>query len=510
MKPLNNDDKGCNYTSSNCVIWQGPDIDCIKLCKGDSVSEVVFKLATELCKVMDTLDISNYDLSCFNLTTCKPDDFEQLIQFLIGRICKLEKCTGCVPDCDGNSTPTTTPTPDTGCPDCIVNIAPCFYYTNPLGDTVTSMQLKDYVIAIGNLLCSKVGSIATLQGIVTDHGARISALETAPPPVAPVLQVVPACVINPGVSTDIDVVLQALENQFCDLRAATGMPSQLFTGIQLQPAGMNSERTLNGSGVVMAALPGWTTVVNNVGQSLGNMWLAIQDARQAIRTIQLNCCPTGCDGIELSLTAAVVSNQIVLYINGTIPAGFQMCTPSGIVFTVTDSFGASISFPVDIIGYLNNPSGFSYDLTSTPINPSADMHIEADPCLTNPMTGATCKSCLAYNLVNTASCPDITFELTQTTITYNFNSTLGTKTYSVELWNATNSTMLSNQVQTISVAQPVTGTFTGLTPGVNYNVRLVITTDGVSVTCPFYPLTTNPPTCPAPEDVTAEIVVTPT
>jgi len=47
MKPLNYSSENCDPISSNCVIWQGPDIDCIDLCKGDTVSEVIYKLATE-------------------------------------------------------------------------------------------------------------------------------------------------------------------------------------------------------------------------------------------------------------------------------------------------------------------------------------------------------------------------------------------------------------------------------------------------------------------------------
>ena len=47
MKPLNLDNSPCSPTSSNCVIWQGPDLACIKLCKGDTVSDVVAKLAAE-------------------------------------------------------------------------------------------------------------------------------------------------------------------------------------------------------------------------------------------------------------------------------------------------------------------------------------------------------------------------------------------------------------------------------------------------------------------------------
>ena len=86
MKPLNSNmhlkpEEGCTKTSSSCVIWQGPDIPCIKLCTGDTVSDVIEKLATELCAIMDTLKITNYDLSCFNLMACPPDDFQKLIQF---------------------------------------------------------------------------------------------------------------------------------------------------------------------------------------------------------------------------------------------------------------------------------------------------------------------------------------------------------------------------------------------------------------------------------------------
>lgn len=507
MKPLNKDEPGCDYTTSNCVIWQGPDIECLKLCKGDTVSDVVAKLATELCEVMTILDIDSYDLSCFNLTACKPADFQQLIQFIMGRICKLEQCTGCIPDCEGNSTPTPTPDPASGCPDCIVNIAPCFYYTNELGDTVTTMQLKDYVIAIGNRICSNASSIGTLQSTVTDHAARIQALEDAPPPVVTLPNVIPACVINPGVSTPIDEVVQALENQFCELRGATGLPSAIFVGIQKQCAGLNTEMALNGSGSTMASLPGWSSSVNTLAQAFGNMWLTICDMRQAIRNIQVNCCPSGCDGIELSLTAAVDGSYVILYINGNIPAGFQQCSGLGTKFTISDSSGSSIQIYVDIIAYLNDPTGFQYDLTGTPINIASDMHIEAEPCLTNPSTGATCESCLSYNLVNSSSCPDITFSVTEGTITYNFMSTLGTKTYSIQLWNGNNSTMLSNQIQVISIVQAVTGTFTGLSAGVNYNVRLSITVDGATTDCPFYPVTTNPPTCPPPEDVEAVIVI---
>ena len=90
MKQLNYDNSPCSPISSNCVIWQGPDLHCIKLCTGDTVSDVIANLATELCTIMTQLNISNYDLSCFNLVSCPPNTFQELIQFLITKICELE------------------------------------------------------------------------------------------------------------------------------------------------------------------------------------------------------------------------------------------------------------------------------------------------------------------------------------------------------------------------------------------------------------------------------------
>src|SRR5574343_569450 len=86
MNPTNNTSKTCGtHTSSNFVICTGPTLECINLCKGDTVSEVVAKLATELCTIMDTLKVSNYDVSC--LTTRTPESFTALIQLIIDSIC---------------------------------------------------------------------------------------------------------------------------------------------------------------------------------------------------------------------------------------------------------------------------------------------------------------------------------------------------------------------------------------------------------------------------------------
>ena len=65
----NNNNTGCNPISSNCVIWQGPDIDCgsnFKICNGDTVSDVVANLAAELTRNGGSPATVSFDIAVLN------------------------------------------------------------------------------------------------------------------------------------------------------------------------------------------------------------------------------------------------------------------------------------------------------------------------------------------------------------------------------------------------------------------------------------------------------------
>lgn len=85
---------GCIKTSSNCVIWEGPDIPCLKLCKGDTITDVLYKLATQFCETLVLLDPTKYDISCFNDLSCPPTDFSELFQLVIDQICNIQLLPG--------------------------------------------------------------------------------------------------------------------------------------------------------------------------------------------------------------------------------------------------------------------------------------------------------------------------------------------------------------------------------------------------------------------------------
>lgn len=88
-RPININKETCSPVSSNCVIWQGPNIPCLNLCKGATVTEVVYELATKFCNLYAQFDPESYNYDCLNIDGCPPETFQDLFQTLINRVCDL-------------------------------------------------------------------------------------------------------------------------------------------------------------------------------------------------------------------------------------------------------------------------------------------------------------------------------------------------------------------------------------------------------------------------------------
>jgi len=492
MLPIqsNTNQEGCNPISSNCVIWQGPDIPCITLCKGDSVSDVVAKLAQELCTLVDQLDINTFDLTCFNPICPTPENIHDLLQFVLDKICTLEQC------CNGEAPPT-----PTGCPDCVVNIAPCFYFINQLGDQITTMQLTDYVTAIGNKICTILQTITTIQQTLANHEARLTYIELncCSDVPQPEVTMFPVCVITPPPSDPVPIstIVAALEQQFCELRSATGTPNDIFLSIQKQCAGLDLEQSLGLPGVNMGSLSGWITQVNynDLADSINNMWITICDLRAAVKNIQETCCPTGCEALVINMTATFSGTIITLFFTGSVPAGFIDCFSAGNELIITDCFGTQLITNIPVLTYVNNIPGYSIDISATPLSLACNFNLELFGCWTNPSTNTTCEREINYTIVNTTACPTITTTPTETTIPFTFNNIVGTPiTYTIQLYDAAGVTLVTSMNFINPAIGPVGGTFSGagVTSGTTYKIRAVVTVDGVDIFCPFGTVSTLP------------------
>lgn len=305
MKPLNLNKETCNPISSNCVIWQGPDLPCIKLCKGDTVSDVVAKLATELCAILDMLNVENYDLSCFNITACGPQNFQQLIQFLIDQICALQNVEPPAP-------------PTTGCPDCLVTVnQDCF---SELGEVV---QLVDYVTAIAAKICTLVLQVSALQNAVLLLDGRVTILEgyfPLPAPTEP--EIIPqACLGLPLVLTPISTVLDTLSTEFCDLLSATGTSTEIIAAYISQCVNSTDDALVSqysAPGTQMGTeYPTYVVAPSSLADAITNLWLAICDTRNAGK--QLTELAAGTNTIISSTTVSVVGNdQVTTYAIDTV------------------------------------------------------------------------------------------------------------------------------------------------------------------------------------------------
>lgn len=77
------------------IIWDGPNIPCITLCKGDVVSDVIYKLGKQICKIVnDNCVLETLDLSCLigYCTNCNENfTLKYLLQLILNNDCSIHE-----------------------------------------------------------------------------------------------------------------------------------------------------------------------------------------------------------------------------------------------------------------------------------------------------------------------------------------------------------------------------------------------------------------------------------
>jgi hypothetical protein len=272
MKPINLDNSPCSPISSNCVIWQGPDIPCIKLCRGDTISDVIDKLAKELCNIMELLDVNGYDLSCFDLASCKPQNIQELIQFLIERICAVEAV-----DAAAAAAPTTTVNQArSASADTLVTVASCFVV-----GTTTVMPVAEYAIAMGIRICSIIDQISAINSQISNLDIRVTTLETTPIPVYTLPSFAIACDIDSLISGNIysiDLILQEFINDvWCSFYAATGSTTNLLSAVSAQCILGTDFTKVNPAATYAMQYPTWIQPTVTIADLLNNAWIVLCD-----------------------------------------------------------------------------------------------------------------------------------------------------------------------------------------------------------------------------------------
>ncbi len=364
-------DAGCTPVSSNCVVWQGPDIPCINLCTGDTVSSVVYKVANSLCTIQSSWDLSDLDLSCL-LEFCSSvgpapttRTLSTVLDYIVKKICCLNDAVEAIPT-------VTPPTPETAM------ALPVCLQIPASGSTPASVTMmhREYTLHLATRFCSLKATVDSMS----THEARITALEGLPSVTLP--KIASSCLL-PGSNLDMNVVLKELETQYCLLRTQIGTNSQLTVASAAQCTALGASDALGSKGK-MSDIPGWTTNITNLAQSFQNLWLTVCDMRAAIAGLK-DCCSTSSDCSDFILGYQVSTNQdrteVYLEFNGltSIPSGFTDA-PIGTKVTISNEFGkviktftinnlttlaAGSSFTARVAG--NNPDGTA---VASPLNPA--------------------------------------------------------------------------------------------------------------------------------------------
>jgi hypothetical protein len=308
MKPLNLDNKPCSPVSSNCIVWQGPDIECIEICTGDTISDVVANLATELCTILDQTNVSNYDLSCLNIVNCGPTDFQALIQLLIEKICELQNIT---PESSGSSS--------NSCPDCIVTVASCF-----IEDGATTMQFLDYVQMIASKVCALIDEIGQLQTQITNLDNRVTILEEKDTPTFTLPSILVDCTLSTGNvvagnAYSIDVVLESLVNDddygYCALLGSTGLPVDLLSAVATQCIDGSSLTLTKGTSFASEYLGTWVNSPLTVADAITNLWLVVCDTYEYLNGVSFPVSIVTA-GENITVTDTVVGSTTTYEVSG--------------------------------------------------------------------------------------------------------------------------------------------------------------------------------------------------
>ncbi len=332
----------CTAQSSNCVIWDGPDIPCLKICRGDNLSHLLHKLATLLCNsTAGTVDITTLDFKCLVDLTPNPVSLAQTIQRIIDKICTVAEA---VEELQEN--PDNDPSTDDAV---LIQLPTCLRYMQDQ-DLVVSLSPTEHSKLLANKICEILSAIQTIQ---TNHSGLVTRVVELERIIRDLgiddisLQVQLSCLVDDPASMTLQEGFNLVETAVCALRTKLGTDQELVQAIGRQCAGLGDEVSLLDRTTLMKNLSGWVLNPVTVADTITNLWLTICDQRAAFIDLASMLRATCADVIlDFTFTPAAngQSGELVLYGKTILPANFRDAGTSALV--ISDGTN-TISVPVD-------------------------------------------------------------------------------------------------------------------------------------------------------------------
>ena len=533
---------GCDPVSSNCVVWQGPDIPCISLCAGDTISNVLAKMAELLCQLQpppgaDCCDVSLLDAQCLGDYYKRihgqniPDTFvlADYINLLIEYVCQLEggsvsmpimPVPNCVDRLELNGSPVNVedgmelvlPAGSTYTIGLTTGTLAAQFFNGTYdgwADMVATVQCNMLACCAGNM--SPVGG-ATSEGlksilntnegqnaiikVVDNRFQRLSSKMKYLPP-----KVVPTGVTNMvGKPVAMNVLLSALEKEFVRLRGMTGTAVNIRDAIKRQPQ-LNNESRLVGKGTI-GNIPGWYSSPADLSQSHSNQWSVISELMDAVKDIQKNHLGnTSCDDIVFDANCTLNTNGTVPqgikvdFSGTTVKAPFTDCNNLGAKITVVDASLTTIIKHANVAQLQNTSGGYNISFMDSKIDRTSNYQVTVDFCFSDGTF--TCAKTITYTVENEIACPTIQFDkITGSSFEYKLTGLNPALGYDVVVICETSTGAEIGRVNHTSPSGGVTGNFGGLVGGQSYFVYTQIKSSAGNITtCDKSTVTTLIPSC---------------
>ena len=491
-----NTTNGCDSTSSNCVVWQGPSLSCVDVCTGDTISDIVAKL----CETIESstteaagVNIDTVNQLCLESTYGTANTIQELTQNIITELCSQ----------NSNATDPCS---------CVIPLPECLQYTDAQGNTVVSLPLYDattgtgYAPYLANTICNNISAINQINNTIPSVESRIATLESygrGTTYVAP--KVIPSFVGTVGTPTSIERMLVQTEEAFGETRRALGTVQDLNKSISYAANNLSAMNMLNKSGTY-SAQPGWIVSPRNLAQSFQNLWLTTNDIRSAVESIKETVANPLCSDITNSVTASITRNATGAFQNfqldfsgSVIPTGYSSCNGLGTKVTISDSSLNSIVRYVDVVGQYQNSGAYTIGASNFGnLDTSSNYSVKVEFCFQNEDN--QCADTQTLNVENETSCPKLTVgAVTAETIPFTVSDILlpTGQGYTLTVSLETRGGSLIDSYSTTSFAGSFTGTFTNLMGSTQYSVSVSISKSGSTAvqSCPEQVVSTIAPTC---------------
>lgn len=336
--------KSVDIVPSNNVPWNGPSIPCLGLCKGDTVSDIVVKLATKICELAEPYDLSTLTLECaleiFSSTEPLNRTITSVLQLMINNQCGLKDLI------DNLQSQLTGLTQDNFIVD-LKCLAEVDGYGNPLPYTEETV-----IQGLINEICSMKNVTSFLAGQYTEMQNQIDNLN-----MEPLIDEkdISTCINTSVLPTSTQVKHTA--NALCDYISNVGDEAQIAVALSKIPSNWNAQ---------FQAEPGWIINPTSFMEQMNNVFIALSSSLSRIEEIENNCCKPSCELVKLGFSLQEADGEVIIRfrdLDGTyIPSGW---VHESNVMTITDpETNQTTSFSVGTIvqGFQTAPislSGFT-------------------------------------------------------------------------------------------------------------------------------------------------------